>query len=61
MLYDSVLVKQNFPLMFLRCEYNLTGEFNGRYQLTTGAWIVRTSILRYSSSAQCLDRFKQKK
>ena len=25
--------------MFLKCEYNLTREFNGRYQLTTGAWI----------------------
>lgn len=47
--------------MFLRCEHNLTGEFGGRYQLTTGAWIG-TFELRYLDirGRLCLDRFEQK-
>ena len=43
----SKFVKSSFLIRFSRCEYNLTWEFGGRYQLTTIRgldWGLRTSI-----------------
>ena len=50
----SKFVKSSFPMSFSRCEYNLTGELGGRYQLTTIRgleWEFRTSIYKFSRSA----------
>ena len=50
----SKFVKSSFLIRFSTCEYNLTWEFGGRYQLTTITgldWAFRTSINTFSRSA----------